>query len=324
VRRAIGTLVAAALVTGLIGSTAWASPARGATKPNDRFCAAFADATAVHIAISLASGFPLPGGDSVDRDEFKAVVYVSLSPMLEKLTGEMVKSAPKALRKDLKRQLTIYRKGVELLKGAGVSDRAIQAIADADLTPGSNPTTLAEEHNVSKQQLEAAGKEFRPTIESPRSGPAPSPQARSATKNAVTQCGIAPETKVACNELLADADVAAILGGSAALDDDNGCSWTAGTGSGSDENRLAIYVYATGLAYDRFVKLHDGGEPVAGLGDRSVAADGFSSQSVGSSCGRTIATRARDRTVQVALCLRDRDVTTDEVAAVVKQVLPKL
>jgi hypothetical protein len=205
-----------------------------------------------------------------------------------------------------------------------VSDGAIQAIADADLTPRSDPTTLAEEHNVTKEQLEAAGKKYRSIIEPVQSGTAASPQARSASEKAVKECGIVPDTKVACTNLLADADVATVLGGSATLDDDNGCLWTTGSGSSSDESNLAVLVYANRVAYDRFVKLHDGGEPVAGLGDRSVAAAGFSGQGVGGTCGRTIVTLAGARTVHVALCRRDHDVTNDEVAAVVRQVLPKL
>jgi hypothetical protein len=81
-----------------------------------------------------------------------------LSPKFEQATAEMVDSAPpKSLRKSLKRQLTIFHKGVELLKDAGVPDSAIQAIAETDLTTRSDPE-VADEAGVSQEMIDAAAK----------------------------------------------------------------------------------------------------------------------------------------------------------------------
>jgi hypothetical protein len=57
VRRAVASLVAAALVTGVIASNAGASPGPRTTKPSSRFCAVFSDYYAASLGIGIGSGF---------------------------------------------------------------------------------------------------------------------------------------------------------------------------------------------------------------------------------------------------------------------------
>ena len=70
-----------------------------------------------------------------------------------------------------------------------------------------------------------------------------------------------------------------------------------------------------------------GGEPelVAGLGSDGFAVAGYSVGGAdsfsGSACGRTITAATDEHTVQVAPCIRDRDVTTADVRAVAERVL---
>ena len=182
---------------------------------------------------------------------------------------------------------------------------------------------LGEEINDKK--LAAAAEKYRKTVNTLERGVTRDEE--EAFESAASDCGVVPDPEVECETLVTDDEATALLGGelSETQTGTSGCAWVGPETEAGDSNSLAVEVYSSRFAYERLTgQLAGVGEPVAGLGDEAVALEGFSSQTLGSTCGRTVVALLGERTLQVALCLGDTPVTIDQVVAVAQQAAGRL
>ena len=320
--RLLVTLVAGSF--GLGGTAPAAAHAGG--PPSEEFCGAFADFYAVRVLVALAESFSEfddeeSGGDG---ENVVAELYLVFSPKLERTTETMLTAAPEDLEKGLKRQLKVWRKGVALLQDdVGLDDEDIEAIADLDIEESSTDTedVLGD---VSDKKVKAAAKKFKKSVDSLEDDSTREEQ--QALSQAATDCGVVPDPDVDCETLVTDDEATAVLGGLSETETDPGCSWVGPEVDDSRGNSLAVEVYASGAAYERITErlAGTGEEAVPGLGEQATVLDGYSSQTLGRTCGRTLVAVVDDRTLQVALCLGDTPVTTEQLAALATQVAGRL
>jgi hypothetical protein len=320
-----GQLVAAVTATAIL-MLAPVPAGAGGTPPSEEFCTAFADYYAVQFLIAFAESFSVLDEENGDGEDNNVVaeLYLVFSPKLELTTETMLESPPRSLEKGLKRQLKIWRTGVKLLQSdVGLSDEAIETIAnlDPDATGGEAEEVLGEE--ISDKKLRAAAKKYAESIESLRENA--SRTEAQALEFAATGCGVIPDPTVDCETLVTDDEAAALLGEVSVTETEEGCSWVGPESDTADTNQLTVEVFNSPTAYTRNTELLAGtGEPVPAIGEQATAFDGFSSQTRGSSCGRTLIAVAGEQTLQIALCLGETPVTTDQLVGIFQQVSGRL
>lgn len=318
-RGCVAVVIASLVVVAASGTAPAGEP------PSADFCGAFAEIYAVQFLVALAEGFSDAAEEDAGGEEHDvgAEIYVVLSPKLERSTETMLESSPEALEKGLERQLRVWRRGVTLLReGVGLDDDAIETIADADLESTTSDTEGVL-GGVSDKKVAAAGRRFRKSLDSLERGT--TRKEDRAFDRATTECGIVPDPDVDCPALVTDGEATALLGELSDTTEGEGCSWVGPDVEEGSEASLAVEVYATDLAYDRLIgELAGSAEPVPALGERAAAFEGYSSQTLGGTCGRTLVAVVDGRTLRVALCLGDRPVTTEQVVAIATQVFDRL
>lgn len=315
-----------ALVVGSFGVAGTVpAAAHAGDPPSEEFCRAFADFYAVGFLVALAETFAEFDEEEsgADGENVVAELYLVFSPKLERTTETMLESAPGDLEKGLKRQLKVWRKGVALLQDdVGLDDEAIEAIADLDVDTSSTDTedVLGD---VSDKKLKAAAKKFAKSVDSVKEDA--TRKEEQALSRAATDCGVVPDPDVDCETLVTDDEATALLGELSETETDPGCSWAGPEPDEAASNSLAVEVYAGDVAYERVTEQLSGtGEPVPGLGEQASVFEGYSSQTLGSTCGRTLVAVVDGRTLQVALCLGDTPVTTEQLVALATQVEGRL
>jgi hypothetical protein len=314
----------------LLGLATFGRAAAGATAtapvpaPSKDFCTAFSDWYTAQFLIALVGGFAQIGaGKGVDEHEVRATYTLALSPKLLEITRDLRRAAPAVLRGDLAEQIRVYQQGIEMLRAAGVPPRVIRAVAAFDMNSDSGDFDVDKEVGVSSKKLKAAGRRFQ-TVGKRVLEWHPPRAAAAFLQRAANECGVVPDSSVQCRDLFSDAEAAGLLGDSPTLDDGQGCVWETSDQGGVNASTLEVDVYASGMPYQVFAERHDGGEAVPGVGEAATTVSGFISSGTTKSCGRTLVAQAGDRTVQLALCLGDPEVATDQVRAVADQVLGRL
>jgi len=305
-----------------------ASPAgaRAGDPPSPEFCVAFSEYYAVQFLVALAESFS--GLDEEENGDDAANVgteiYLVLSPKLERATETMLDAPPPALEKGLKRQLEVWRKGTRLLRReVGLDADAIEAIAELDLETGSSDAQDVLGEDVSDKKLKAAARRFTNSVDSLEDES--TRKEERALDRSATHCGVVPDPDVDCPALVTDDEATTLLGELSDTTEGAGCSWVGPDVEEGSSASLAVEVYATALAYERLTgQLAGTGEPVPDLGEEAAVFEGYSSQTLGGTCGRTVVTVVDGRTLQVALCLGDAPVSTEQVVAITTQVIDRL
>jgi hypothetical protein len=315
-------VVAAAM---LVLAVVPAAGARAGGAPSAEFCGAFAEIYAVQFLVALAEGFSDAADDETGGEEHDvgAEIYLVLSPRLERETETMLDTPPKPLENGLKRQLKVWRTGVSLLReDVGLDDDNIETIAETDV----ESTTSDDEGplgDVSEKKIAAAGKKYRKSLDSLEGGT--SRKEDRAFDRATTNCGIVPDPDVDCAALVTDEEATALLGEISETTEGEGCSWVGPDVEEGSEPALAVEVFATDLAYERLTgQLAGDGEPVPALGEQAAVFEGYSSQTLGGTSGRTLVAVVDGRTLQVALRLGDAEVTTEQLVGLANQVIGRL
>lgn len=312
------------LVVGVVaGATVPATAAAEVdAKPTAGFCRALTIYYTAQFTIALA-GASSGGTTGLDPNVLRATWTLAVSPKLVAVTERMRDEGPEILRPELGRQVQLFRQGVEVLKGAGVSQEIVDAIAAARFDGTADPTEqLTKKSGITKERLEAAGAEYEKTLTPAiQAEDTSNPEVAITIESALNDCGVFPDTRVACTDLLSAKQVGDILDADGSLSDEQGCVWEASAAPGDDTSKLGVDVYGSTAAYQAFVKENKKAKRVRGLGDRAVVAEGFSTVAQFSDCGRTVALRDGERAIQIALCVRDHDATTADVVKIAKQVL---
>jgi hypothetical protein len=291
-----------------------------------RFCRALSEYYDVQFVIALASGFAEIGGeDDVDADVVRGTLMLGVSPKLAQVTEQMRAEGPRILRKDLGAQVRLFRRGVAMLEDLGVPRRVIRELAEEELDTETDPTEQLEARlGVTPERFEAAGRRYARIAEPVIEAQASSPKVAAAIELAANECGVFPDTRIPCSDLMDEAEIAAFLGEPATVTENQGCTWESAENAAGETSKVAIDVYGSTQPFERFVDQNELLEQVAGVGDEAVAAAGFGSATAFSSCGRTVSARAGRRTVQVAVCDRDREVTAADIAGIAAQVVERL
>jgi len=311
--------------TASLGVASAPGTARAGDAPTAEFCGAYAEVYAVQFLVALAEGFSDAAEDEAGAEEHDvaAEIYLVLSPKLERSTETMLESSTKSLEKGLKRQHKVWRRGVSLLRDdVGLDDDDIEAIAeiDVDSTTSDDEGPLGE---ISDKKVAAAGKKYRKSLDSLERGGSRAEDR--AFDQATTDCGIVPDSDVDCAALVTDEEATALLGELSDTRERRGCSWVGPDVEEGSEAALAVEVFATDIAYERLTgQLGGSGEPVPALGGQAAVFEGYSSQTLGGTEGRTLIAVIDGRTLQIALRLGDTPVTTDQLVALANQVVGRL
>jgi hypothetical protein len=311
-RYRISTLLAAAgcataLALFAAGGTAAADADRAA--PSNRFCTAFGEYYTASFTTALLAGLADAFGDAgddangQDPDEVRGTILLVLAPRLEQVTGELTASAPKALRKVFRAQRAVFRDGIGMLEDLGLTSAQLDQLAALDV--GADASDLRErvgQVDLPDAELKQAGVEFAAKLDEldPSRFPA---SAQSTFRRAGSQCGLFPDTTVACEKLVKPAEADALIG-DATRSDDEGCEYEGPEPDRGLQPALAVDVYQSARAFDSLSK-KDGTESVAGVGDDAVVTEGYTPFTGFKTCGRTLTVQDADRTVVVAFCPPD-------------------
>ena len=294
---AAGLGVATALPAG-------AQRSRGAEVPE--YCESFGEYYEVSFAIALVTGFAEAFGEGgeLDADQARNVAYLILSPKLEPLTAELADAAPRALRRLFEVQADVYAQGVELLRGLGLTQEQIDAIAEADLGNFGDPDEFTATNEITKQQVTDAAAELGEAIDDAKGRVEPTPRQERAFDKLANSCGTTPDDSVDCDELVPDADVEALIGEVA--EESGSCQWEAVEPETGLTPKLAVQVFRSAATYeDRKESNAERLTEVTGIGDEAFITPGFTSQTSGSTCGKTIYVLDGSDTIMASLCQPD-------------------
>ena len=132
-------------------------------------------------------------------------------------------------------------------------------------------------------------------------------------------------TEFACEDLINPEDATAILGVEATVDDDEPCAYLGPDPETGLQSELAVEVYESARAYERFTESATESDTFDGVGDKAISFEGFSVGGSIKTCGRTLVAVAGERTIVVALCLPDDAPVSDDVLTQIgTQVVDKL
>lgn len=328
-KRLVGALLVAAMLA--VGSQATAGAAGQTKEPNDRFCSAITDHYRVGFIVALAASFAEGLGDEAGKkaaEEARNTLLFVLSPKLEKLTRTMSKTAPDpALARVMKRQAKAFKQGIEMLRDAGVPEKAIKTLADLPLDSGSDTDfdEIVDDAKVSKKKIELAAKKFGAQFGDDLNSESLPRSVQAAYADAGVACGVFPDRSVSCRDVVNDADVTAIIGPIAKTEDEGGsCKFESEDPPDSNQpDEVIVDIYASDRAFDTLSELAEN-QSVPDIGDEAVALEGINTFTSGSTCGRTIIVRDGDRTVVGAACIRDGDVDIQDLTTLVQDVLDAL
>ena len=264
-------------------------------------------------------------GQELDADDARNVALLLLSPKLEPLTADLAKTAPKSTRKLFSLQAKVYGKGVDLLRDLGLTDAQIQAIADADLNSDTGDSTeFTDEFGVTKAEVTAAAAKLGKEIDKAKGSVEPTPRQEKALDKLTVDCGTTPDANVDCDTLFPKAEVQELIGEIAESGDS--CQWEAVEPDTGLTPKLAVNVFRSPGTFDQRKETYaDRATDVTGVGDKAFIAAGFTSQTSGSTCGKTIVVLSGSDTVIVSLCPPgDTDPTDDQMVQLATDVLDRL
>jgi hypothetical protein len=332
----LAVLLAAALVVGLAPQSAGATGG-GAPAMSAEGCAAFNEYFQVNFAIAFLTGFAeafedldtseirgtgddpsltpstTQGGDTTtqtDIDQLQNLVFLVLSPKLEQSTKVLAKEAPRSVRKIFAAQRDVYRDGVALLRDdLGLTDEQIREIRDADFTE-ETPDTLADELDISREDLEAAAEEFGESSDVLKAEDATAAQSRAFERLAVG-CGAVPDSGLDCDEVVSADLQQQLLEGTPTVENDGGtCTYTIESDEPGTDPEIAVDVYRSA---DAFGRLSAQGSATDEIDANNVVADGFASFSSFKTCGRTLYSLEGETTMVIALCLPEDAQVQDDM-----------
>lgn len=319
----------AALVAGLGLST---SPAgalgadAGASAP--KYCTSFGEYYQVNFAIALVTGFAKAfagEGQELSADEARNVALLLLSPKLEPLTADLAKKAPRSIRKLFALQADVYGKGVDLLRGLGLTDAQLDDIANSDLTsPTGDSQDFTDAFGITKQDVTDAAAKLGKEIDKAKGSVEPTARQRKALDKLTVDCGTTPDGNVDCDKLFPKDEVQALIGEIDKSGDS--CQWEAVEPETGLTPKLAVNVFRSPGTFDQRKETYaDRATDVTGVGDKAFIAAGFTSQTSGSTCGKTIVVLSGGDTVIVSLCPPgDTDPTDDQMVQLATDVLDRL
>jgi len=314
----------------LVGGVPTAVGASTRSAPGAKFCSAFQEyfgaSFAVELAASLARSFEEAGDGGSSggtAEEVRNTFYLVLSPKLEKVTRQMSTSGPRVLRATLRKQAEIFATGVEQLRGLGVTDEQIDALANATLdTTNADLEEQTGKLDIKKAELTKAAREFGKKSDE-LDVSAVSDKQRKAYTTAGSQCGTFPSSEVECETLVTPDEANRALGVDTKRDPDD-CAYAGPEPATGIAPALAVDVYESALAFENLTKSAQN-QNVPNVGEDAVALEGFSSFSSTKTCGKTLIVQDGDRTVVVALCLPDdADVPIETLTALAQQILERL
>ena len=332
--------LAAATCAAVLGSTAAAASAGASAPrpaPSDKYCEAVQTNYAVTILIGFISAFADigndasgdSGGETADPDEIRGTFLLVLSPALESTSRELAKGGSKRLRKIFAAQGKVFARGVEILKDdVGLTDEQIDALSNIELSTDPNSAseleTVFEDNDIDEDEVKALGKDFAQQLKD--TGLADiGPKQRQEFERLGTRCGVTASTEFACEDLINPEDATAILGVEATVDDDEPCAYLGPDPETGLQSELAVEVYESARAYERFTESATESDTFDGVGDKAISFEGFSVGGSIKTCGRTLVAVAGERTIVVALCLPDDAPVSDDVLTQIgTQVVDKL
>jgi len=290
-------------------------------------CDSFGGYYEVVFAIGIVTGFAeaFDEDGELDSDEVRNVAYLILSPKLEPLTADLAKTAPRIVRPFFRLQAKVYGQGVDLLRDdLGLTDDQIEAIADADLSNLGDSEEFTSDFEVTKQQVTDAAAELGAAIEKAKGSFEPTARQERALENLSRDCGTTPDEDVDCDELFPAADVEALIGEVA--EESGTCQWEAVEPETGLTPKLAVQIFRSAATFEDRKDLNaDSAVDVTDIGDEAFITPGFTSQTSGSTCGKTIYVLDGDDTVMVSVCKPDDvDPTDDEMVQLADDVLGRL
>ncbi len=336
-------VVALVVALGLVTSTTVPAGARApAAPPSEEACGAFRDYFETTFVLSFLitfaqglaeseqadadTGAPGTGADDFDPEQLQNIFLLVLSPRLGKLTGLLARSAPRVLRAPFREQAAIFGRGTEILRDdLGLTDRQIEKLRNADLTV-SSPDDLLSSADVSDATLERAAEEFGTAAAGlDIEGASSTPKQERAFVAFGGRCGVLP-TEVDCQALLTDVEAGELVGTPVATSDANGaCEYEGPDDDGLEAPRIGLEVYASTSSYEQLLE-NTTSEELDGVGTEASRRDGYSTFSSSSSCGATLVVRdaKAERTLVVAVCLGDEEVTDEILVDLATTVLDRV
>ena len=333
------------LCAGFLPGTAGASERRAPL--TDTYCQAFADFYTVTLLIEFqirlfeafsqlpdstenTSAEPGEPGDSdadgiPDADQLRASYYALLSPKLEALVADLVATGPKPLKPLFRTHRAVYGRGVALLRDGGFSEAQLDEIARSPIAPDSSEVSeLTGDVELEDEEFETIAREFLVELDTLDLNELSTKQERQLERS-THECGVLVSDAYTCEDVLPEAEAAAILGDTVTLEDDD-CDYTGPEPVDGLTPEIAVVVYESARAFD----LQTGGAPdpvaVPGIGDEAVSYDGYNADGHSITCGRTLTVADDDLTVVVALCLGgdDLEVTDDQLVDIAEGVLERI
>jgi hypothetical protein len=299
------------------------------------FCAAWEQTAPAMLMVGLVGAFAeldeTPGGtvtgDTAAPAEGEDVMFLLLSPKLEVLFDAAADASAGDDAEAFAGVADVMAGGVDRLRDAGLDDREITALREADLTAEEEPPV----GGVDEAALEEAAQGFRAEVdkaltdlENSSAGKAFEALVEGCEEAPVTPdavdvdvCGLLDENTVASlvtADPTVEGPVAGFAGGAS-------CLWS----DELEERQLAVTVAGA----DYYEQVKDGYgesliEPVSGLGDEAFSADGFNYAAGGGTQGRSLFVLVGDRTLVVAYNPGEGSATTDQLTDPAREALASL
>jgi hypothetical protein len=308
-------------VVGLPVAAIGPAPAR-ATTESPAYCATYADYFTAQLLVGTAAAFAQGGGKKAAQ-RAGATYALLLSPRLADATADLVGSGPPELRSLFRSQERVYRKGVALLRAAGLTPDQITELEHVDFAQGDTTDQALTSQDLDTTAFRAKVTVFvgfQKALDLSRA----TRRQKQTLAGAAGACGVLPDPDVDCGDLLTDAEVTSRIGPVAGTDVQNGCLWAGAAPASGDRPAVGVSVFAGDTTYNRITRRGTAGTPVTGVGDAATLLDGFQGSSSSTTCGQTLVVLTATRTVAVAVCAGAAPVATDDLVAMAQLVLPRL
>jgi len=214
----------------------------------------------------------------------------------------------------------------ELLSDAGLTTAQLGEIANAPIEPSTTEVAAVTgdlQSTITDDELSEIANTFRAAVEE-LDFLELSQRQNAALERSVNECGVLPSDDYDCDDVLPVAEVEAVLGGEATLEDD-GCAYSGPEPFEGHTPEIEVVVYDSARSLEFLTSALDVVD-VNGGGDQAVSIEGFNANGRSITCGRTLHVADGDLTVVVALCLSDEDpeVADDQFVEIAQGVLERI